>query len=464
MPRPSPATPLHPLERRLLSHLRREGLVRPGEHGLLAVSGGSDSTALLLLLHRLAGRLGLALSVVHFDHGLRPEAGADAAWVRALAGRLGLPCVVRRHETLAARPSGRQAAARDWRRDECARLCGELGADWAATGHQHDDQQETLLLGLLRGQHLTHLRGIAARQPPYLRPLLPFSREALRDYLTAQGQDWREDASNASPAYLRNRVRHELLPLLTELTGGGIDARLSDLAEQSRALGEALRAFPAPPQNDPARPPHWLDAAALAALPHAAATTALHTFIQARLPGAVRYAQLARAADLAAGARHDWSLNLPGQRKLLQVGSRILLEQAASADGPDPCEPVLHHRGITLYAPPGTEVSLDGDAAAPMLCLHNLPLGSALTLRPCEAGDRFWPPGAAAPVRLGRFLAGRGMRAPARRHVPLVVREGQVIAVYPDMPAHGHERPRGSGTSLSFAIRHWPAAHGVRPA
>ncbi|MBI3993617.1 MAG: tRNA lysidine(34) synthetase TilS [Candidatus Lambdaproteobacteria bacterium] len=330
-PNASPtASPLHPLERRLLVHLRDTALLPAGSRGVVCVSGGGDSVALLRLLHALRERLGVAPRVLHFNHGLRPEADDEARWVCALAATLGVPCEVRVASHLAGH-SGVQAAAAAWRRETCRGLLAAQGLDWAATAHQRDDHLESLLLGLLRGRHIANLRGIAAESPPFVRPLLPFTHAELLDYLRARGQGWLEDPSNRSPAYLRNRVRHELRPLLEALSGGALARRLSALERQSGELRALLGTLPEPAQSDPARPPHWIDAPALAALPRIAATGALARFIQARLPGAVLYEQLECAADLLAGGAPTWEVQLPGGRRLTRMRDRIELARVPDA-------------------------------------------------------------------------------------------------------------------------------------
>ena len=327
MSRSPTASPLHALERRLLIHLREAALLPEGSQGLVCVSGGGDSVALLRLLHALRVRLGVTLRVLHFDHGLRPESGDEARWVGALAGALDVPCEVRATTHLAGH-SGVQAAAAAWRRETCRDLLAEQSLDWAATAHQRDDHLETLLLGLLRGRHIANIRGIAAESAPFVRPLLPFTHAELLDYLRHMGQSWLEDPSNRSPAYLRNRVRHELRPLLEQLSGGALARRLTALERQSAEVRGLLATLPAPAQSTPQQQAHWIDAPSLAALPRVAATGALARFIQERLPGAVAYEQLECAADLLAGGSPNWELHLPGGRRLIRAGARIVLARA----------------------------------------------------------------------------------------------------------------------------------------
>jgi tRNA(Ile)-lysidine synthetase-like protein len=193
--------------------------VPPGAWGV-AVSGGADSVALLSLLRERAVREpALVLHVVHLDHQTRDGASAkDAAFVQALAERWGMPChVARRDEIepeLAVRkvlpknlPARFRAARFEWFRQVVERE----GLSGVILAHHADDQAETVMLRLLRGAGYAGLAGMSrdtrVRGVGVLRPMLGVPRALLRDHLGATNQTWREDASNASPRYARNRVR-----------------------------------------------------------------------------------------------------------------------------------------------------------------------------------------------------------------------------------------------------------------
>jgi len=328
---------MDPLEARVLPVLRRDCGIAPGSRGLVAVSGGRDSLATLHVLAALAPRLRLRLEAVHFDHGLRPESGREAEWVRAAVARLGLPFHLRRAGHLAGLSAGVPAAAREWRRQEAWRLAVQTGAAWVATGHQLDDHLETLLLKLLRGAHLSGLKGMPARQGLWVRPVLHVPRKDLQAYLERRGLAWLDDPSNESPRYKRNRVRLELLPLLNELAGGAIGARLLNLERQSAALQAWLGAElarHAPRESPLGAAAHWLDIGGLLRLPGLAQEAALHRFIQARLPGPVAYERIAEALGLLArerpGRQGAFTVELSAGRVLRRQGKRLLLEGPAA--------------------------------------------------------------------------------------------------------------------------------------
>jgi len=219
--------------------------LRPGDRICCAISGGADSTALLLLLHEAnaaeRNALGVGLSAVHIHHGLRgAEADADEAFVRELCERLGVPLHLRRVDTAAQAASQRETleeAARNLRYEYFRSLIADGVADAVLTAHTLDDQAETVLMKLLRGAWTEGLAGISpAVDVPrgrMLRPLLGVRRDELRQYLAAREQSWREDSSNDDEAFTRNRIRHAVLPAL-RAENPSIDQTLANLADVAR--------------------------------------------------------------------------------------------------------------------------------------------------------------------------------------------------------------------------------------
>ncbi|MEI6168242.1 MAG: tRNA lysidine(34) synthetase TilS, partial [bacterium] len=205
-------------------------LADAGAHVLVAVSGGADSVALLHALHALAERQRWQLTVAHLEHGIRgKDSRDDAAFVRALAGRLNLPCVVGRAKVpQLARQQGvsLEMAAREARYAFLVRTARRVGASLMATAHTANDQVETILLKFLRGAGRGGLSGMAPEAVVsgirVIRPLLAVTRAQIEAYLRAGKYAWREDETNTDPAFLRNRVRHELLPLLERDYNPGI--------------------------------------------------------------------------------------------------------------------------------------------------------------------------------------------------------------------------------------------------
>ncbi|MBI4521657.1 MAG: tRNA lysidine(34) synthetase TilS [Gemmatimonadetes bacterium] len=215
------------LPERFLAHVRRRDLLRTGDHVIVAVSGGLDSTVLLHLLRFAAEDLALRLHVAHFDHRMREGSEADRRWVQGLAGAWGLGFTSGEADP---RP-GSEAEARRQRYAFLERVRREVGARVVLTAHHADDQAETVLFRVLRGAGLEGLTGIAEkREPGIVRPLLPFSRAELLEYARAAGIQYLEDPTNRLTHYARNRIRHEVLPLIERAVAPGARRALRRLA------------------------------------------------------------------------------------------------------------------------------------------------------------------------------------------------------------------------------------------
>jgi len=229
------------IERQVRRTIERYDMLRPAERVLVAVSGGSDSTALLAILHRLAPEMRLELHVAHLDHGWRGRAAArDAEFVRRMAVRLRLPVTVghiRPHVWTAreGRQSSREARAREVRNRFLVETAREIGAHKVALGHTRNDQAESFLLRLLRG---SGARGLAGTYPVVdgliIRPLIDVGRADLVAYLKEKHLTYRVDATNRDLSLTRNRVRRRLLPLLEREFNPGIVEILAHKAELLR--------------------------------------------------------------------------------------------------------------------------------------------------------------------------------------------------------------------------------------
>ncbi|HEY5672856.1 MAG TPA: tRNA lysidine(34) synthetase TilS [Malonomonas sp.] len=217
----------------LLRQIQLAGLVR-GDSLLVGVSGGVDSVVLLHLLHELGTETGLQLQVAHLDHQIRPESSADADFVRQLCAEKGLPCLVECcavQQLAAEQKLSLEMAARQARREFLQRAAAEVEAAAIVLAHHRDDQVETFFQRLVRGSGTSGLTAMRSLQGQWWRPLLECSREQILVYAAENGLTWVEDASNADPAYLRNRLRHQFLPQLRELNPQ-LDQRWQELCRQ----------------------------------------------------------------------------------------------------------------------------------------------------------------------------------------------------------------------------------------
>jgi tRNA(Ile)-lysidine synthase len=253
----------------------------------VAVSGGADSTALLAGLASVASEFRIELYAAHLHHGLRgAEADADRAAVTALCESFGIPLTSARWDTkrrMARQGLSGQDGLRRLRREFLTAAARRAGASAIATSHTADDQLETLLLRLARGAGLRGLGGMREQAGPWLKPMLEVTRAEIEADLKGARLSWREDASNASPAYARNRIRHEVVPaLLAAVAGPGRESSARAPGETAQARSRGSVADPAIARSGLAR------RAARAASEARAAEGALSIWVSRRLSRASR--------------------------------------------------------------------------------------------------------------------------------------------------------------------------------
>jgi tRNA(Ile)-lysidine synthase len=234
------------MESQVLQFINRHSLFYPGEKVVVAVSGGADSVCLLKILHRLQGELQISLHAAHLDHLLRgQESKSDAAYVARLCRKLAIPVTIEAADVKAyskKRKLATEEAARELRYAFFARVMAEQDAGSVAVAHTRNDNVETILLHLLRGTGISGLRGLQPRsilqvgeerlRVNVIRPLLDLSRADTETYCNQLRLKPRVDSSNASTNFTRNRIRHELIPLLQTYNSRIDDAllRLSGIA------------------------------------------------------------------------------------------------------------------------------------------------------------------------------------------------------------------------------------------
>ncbi len=288
------------LRHRVGARIVEHALWSPGDRVAVAVSGGLDSVSLLDLLVETASWHGARLSVVTIDHGARPGSSDDAAFVEALAGARGLACV---RADLALGPSS-EAQLRRARYG----VLDALEVDRVALAHHADDQAETVLMHLVRGTGTTGLSGMSWRRGRYVRPLLATRRAEVEAWAAHRGLEHREDPTNDDPAFLRNRVRREVLPLLEALRPGatGAIARSAALAAADDAL---LTSLVDPPEGD--WPLSWV---------RDTPEPLVRRALLARLPG-VGASHL--DAVMSAARRGSGRIELPGGGEVTVEGERL---------------------------------------------------------------------------------------------------------------------------------------------
>lgn len=194
---------------KLVSFCREQMLITPGDRIVCAVSGGADSIALLWAMYLLRDKLGITLECAHFNHQLRgEESDRDAAFVRQFCTDYHIPFHYGT-EAVAAGDKGLEAAARDARYRFLRGLPGKV-----ATAHTADDNAETVLMHLIRGTGLKGLGGIAPQNGNIIRPMLTVTREDVLAFIEEYALSYVEDGTNREDAFLRNRLRHHVMPLL----------------------------------------------------------------------------------------------------------------------------------------------------------------------------------------------------------------------------------------------------------
>jgi len=219
---------------RFIAFVKSNRLIVPGDHIFIAVSGGLDSTALLHLFHFANEELDLRLSAVHINHGVRGvESEQDEGFVRRLCGQLNLPLEVRRLSGLT--PNSSEETMRRLRYKAFQDILQENPGAKIATGHQLDDQLETVLMRMAKGSYITGLKGIPVKRPGFIRPLLFARRQELQEFLESHGLNYRIDSTNRETDKLRNRVRALLMPALLETFGQGF---YKDFAKTIAHFGE----------------------------------------------------------------------------------------------------------------------------------------------------------------------------------------------------------------------------------
>jgi tRNA(Ile)-lysidine synthase len=416
--------------------IRRHAMLAGGERVLVAVSGGADSVALLHTLRRLAPDLRLWLSVLHVDHGLRPEAGADAEFVDALCRAWAVPVRVAR-VTVTARGSV-EAAARAARYAALSREAARISADRIAVGHTADDQAETVLMRILQGAGLRGLAGIPPRRGRIIRPLIEIRHADIVAELESVGSAWRQDASNRDPRFLRARLRHQLIPHLCATYNPAVVDGLVRVATLLRPLVDQIEArasFELAAAAAAGRSEIVLPRARLRELPDAVGAEVLR----------LAAARLGHEAPLRAWAHRgiERMLRPARGRRQLRLGGVIVEssgDQLRLAREPaprlTPC--ALRIPGVTPLAP--TELALEArhvarerDYAVPhdprCAAFDADALTGDLGVRPRRSGDEFVPFGETRPRRLKSLLIAAGIPRWERDRVPLVVASDAIVWV-----------------------------------
>lgn len=411
---------------KLLSMVRRYTMLVPGERVYCAVSGGADSVAMLFAFFLLKEKLGIELHAAHFNHGLRgEESDRDEDFVRRLCARLEIPLEMGRGKVKPGK-KGLEAAAREARYAFFDGLNGKI-----ATAHTADDNAETVLMHLVRGTGLKGLGAIAPVRGNYIRPLLTATRQDVLEFLDEYNLHYVVDSSNETDAFLRNRIRRRVMPLLAEEN--------PRLAENLSAMALRLR------EDEAALNARWdfsdgLDIEQFRRLPPALGSRMMAAFLEqcgVREPEADHIAlavRLTQADSPSAGG------DFPGGVRIVRCYDRLIKAEREAA-----------LQNTVLQCPGCTELT---EAGFRIVCewaqsLENTadtftvdPTGT-FVVRSRKSGDSMRLPGGSKSLK--RLFIDRKIPAHTRRLLPVVADEKGVLGIY------------GIGVNLDAAAAQLPA-------
>jgi len=443
---------VHELAERVLQTIRKKQLLKPGDRVAVAVSGGADSVALLLLLLELRSELGIVLSVAHVNHKLRgEESDEDEEFVTELSRHHSLDLHARKAPLESNRSAGIEGTAREFRYNFFRELLSAGKVSTIATAHTLDDQAETVLLRVLRG---TGVRGLAGIYPrlrldvkdravrEVVRPLLGFHRHELAAFLGERGQGWREDLSNRDLAFLRNRVRHKVLPLLKESFGPGAVDNLADLAEIARAEEE-----------------HWEDHAEVRAevgplrlvpflqLPIATQRRLIRNWLEKNAEElSVTFRLIEEIRELAQGPVGKQVESAGGYTvRRMKLGLGV---ERGDERGPADYEYPLRIPGRVEIAELGICIeAVMADTVARQDAWQEQWLDPArlpkhLLIRNWRPGDRFWPAHTKEERKVKELLSDRHLTGVVKKSWPVVVAEGIGLVWVRGFPIPSEFRPR----------------------
>ncbi len=449
------------LRKRFHRSLLKSGCIPSGSRVLVAVSGGLDSVALLALLHQLAVPLQVYLEAAHLDHSLRPESRDDARFVTELCAGLGVHLTLERLDIAKMarqRKSNLEETARDVRRDFLLKTAQVRGCHLVALGHHADDQSETFLLRLLRGSRVTGLAGMRTTNGSIVRPLLPFSRQELLDYVQSEDLAWREDLSNLDQRFTRNRIRHQLLPALTEFNPN-IRTQLVGLCEQMQqdeTFWSDLVVRELPKYGQWRGDEYVLNRNGLLALPRAL-TGRLVRAALAEVRGDLRGITAAHTADIMTLLNEGGpqrALNLPGAWVARRYEVLLLRREAPATVAPFNCE--LTSAGDYCLSENRTlsvtqEESPLGESCS-VVDFSALSLSFPLHVRSCKPGDRFRPSGMKGTKKLQDLFVDLKLTREERQNALVLVKDNEILWVV-GMRRSEEQRPLPGEQVLRFEVK-----------
>lgn len=484
----------------VIQTIRRHNLLSRGQHILVGVSGGADSVALLAALRELAPAWKFRLTVAHLNHGIRgPAAAEDAAFVATLArrwklefvgGRVNVPVqALRRRISL-------EMAGRSARYVFFAKAARVHHCDTVATAHTADDQAETILLNLARGAGAAGLAGIPyiswhalkLSDPGYargfaearahtsghgalkvVRPLRDVDRKSIERFLESRHLVWREDATNADPAFLRNRVRHEVLPFLQERLNPEIRQALLRVGDILTAENEWLDVLADEMFKQcgvPGRDRLFLNAERLAGFPLAARRRVLRRWVEVCELGAetLSFDTIERLDNLVSDRRGGRAVTLAGGGLVRRSGGVLTLSQrknpsvrAFSVRLIVPGQTLLPEQGIRITASIGPGIVKERPASVGALparasCSLRAWRKRRLLARSWKPGDRMRPLGLKGSKKLQDIFSDGKVPVIMRHCLPIIECGSEIVWIPGYRIAQGWEVRPDEATALQLAV------------
>lgn len=397
------------MQNRLLKFAREQNLIAPGDTVICAVSGGADSVAMLFALYLLREKLGITLEAAHFNHNLRGEESLrDETFVRELCARYEIPLHVASGEI---RPGkkGLEAAARDARYAFLESLPGKI-----ATAHTADDNAETILMHLVRGTGLKGLGGIAPQRGKLIRPMLGITRREVEDFLAEWHLPHVEDSTNETDAFLRNRLRHHVMPLLAA-ENPRIAENLSQMALRLREDEACLSQLS-----------HYetlAEVETLRILPSAVRSRMLERFLKENGVREPEDVHIAQAEALVFSESPSASAAFPGGVTLSRQYGHLTANPTGEAFTPVTltCPGSAEAAGIRISCEPARELAQSENL------LTVCPSGK-ISIRPRQTGDKIRLSGGSKSLK--KLFIDRKIPAAVREQIPVVCDEIGILGVY----------------------------------
>ena len=397
------------MQNRLLKFAREQNLITPGDTVICAVSGGADSVAMLFALYLLREKLGITLEAAHFNHNLRGEESLrDETFVRELCARYEIPLHVASGEIHPGK-KGVEAAARDARYAFLESLPGKI-----ATAHTADDNAETILMHLVRGTGLKGLGGIAPQRGKLIRPMLGITRREVEDFLAEWHLPHVEDSTNETDAFLRNRLRHHVMPLLTA-ENPRIAENLSQMAlrlREDEACLSQLSRYETLPEVETLR-----------TLPSAVRSRMLERFLKENGVREPEDVHIAQAEALVFSDSPSASAAFPGGVTLSRQYGHLTANPTGEAFTPVTltCPGSAEAAGIRITCEPA------GELAQSENLLTVCPSGK-ISIRPRQTGDKIRLSGGSKSLK--KLFIDRKIPAADREQIPVVCDEIGILGVY----------------------------------